>query len=161
MMKMKLFFRMLLCSLALVCFASCSNDNGNDKPFVDDGTYSYFGNIVVTQADNTTFTDENIKVDLVINGADKKVKMVINQVKFAEKMPVRLDVTADGFVFTQTGNVLYITGDKIVPTAAGGKMEKYTITNFKGQLDLDKNEFAMSMICGTDPVSYLGKARLN
>ncbi len=158
-MKVKMFFRMLMCSMALFALASCSGDDNPEDPSVmKDGKYTYHGNIVVTEEGGTYFTDEMIQLDLIINGADKKAKVVIRKVQFAEDMPVRVDVTIDGLDCTQTDKFLFITGNDIIPTMAGGPMAQYIVKNFKGELDLVKNELAMSMNCGSHPVSYLGRS---
>ncbi len=149
-----------MCAVVALAFAACSDDNGKDDPVLKDGVYSYVGKIVVDQTDGTFFTKENVQIDLTFNTENKTVKMVVNKVKFAANMPVELDMTVEGLTYTQAGDDLYVTGNNLVPTAMGGPFPAYTITNFKGDVDLDANDadYEFTMVCGKFPVKYDGRA---
>lgn len=150
-MKLKTFFRMILCSVALLSFVACT-DEKETPSFIDDGKICYMGDVVVS--DNTSFTDKDIVVELTFDEASKTVEMLIKQVKFAEAMPIRLDMTVQGISYTEAGSDITIAGNNIVPQAMGGPFPKYTITNLSGKVTGEGMVF--SMICGELPVSYTG-----
>lgn len=157
-MKLKLFFRMLLCSAALLSFAACSDDD-DDAPFIDDGVICYVGAVSVDQNDGTVFKDNNVKIDLTFYPESETATMVVNQVKFAEEMPIRLDMTVKGLAFSQVGSSISLAGSGIVPEAMGGPFPAYTITKFNGVATGE--QFSFEMMCGTYPVSFVGKASLS
>ena len=153
-MKLKTFLGMVLCAAALFAFTSCDNGNGDGLVLV--GNYDmYMGEITATQG-TSVFKDNGIVVELTFNNAAQSVNMVMNQVKFAEAMPVRLDIAIDGLSFTKTDKKVVITGDNIIPTALGGPFEKYIITRFSGTLDAEGN-LVFDMLCGGMPVNYIGE----
>lgn len=156
-MKLKLFLRMLLCSVSLFAFAACSDDE-EDEPFIEDGIISYVGAVAVDQNDGTTFTDKNIKIDLTFYPESETATMVVNQVKFAEAMPIRLDMTVEGITYNQVGNTIALTGSGIVPEAMGGPFPAYTITKFNGMATGELLSF--EMMCGEFPVTFVGYATL-
>ncbi len=157
---MKKFLGMLMCAVAVFAFAACSDDDDKDDPVIKDGVYSYIGDIVVDQTDGTFFTDKDVQVDLTFNKEDKTVKMVVNKVKFAENMPVEIDMTVDGLTYAQYGDELHIVGTYLVPTAMGGPFPAYEITGFGGRLQLDEHDayYGFSTYCGKFPVKYDGRA---
>ena len=155
-MKLKLFFRMLLCSMALLSFAACSDDD--DSLFIEDGIIAYVGDVVVDQNDGTTYTAKDVKIDLTFYAVANTAEMLVKQVKFAEKMPIRLDMTVKGIDFTIAGSGITIVGNNIVPEAMGGPFPAYTIINLSGKVT--DSDFSFSMKCGEFPVTFTGKAVL-
>ncbi len=154
-MKFRNFFRILLCSVALFSLAACSKEEA--PSFIDDGNTCYVGDIVVPGY-GSNFTDKDIKVELTFNEADKTVDMLIKEVKFAEAMPLRLDMTVKGISYTVAGSKITIVGDNIVPEAMGGPFEMYKITDLSGEVTA--SDFSFSMKCGEFPVTFTGKAVL-
>lgn len=154
-MKLKLFFRMLLCSMALLSFAACSDDD--DPLFIEDGVTAYVGNVVVDQNDGTTYTHKDVKIELTFDAVANTAEMLVKQVKFAEKMP-KLDMTVKGIDFTIAGSGITIVGNNIVPEAMGGPFPMWTITNLSGKVT--DSDFSFSMKCGEFPVTFTGKAVL-
>ncbi len=149
-----------MCAVVALAFAACSDDDGNDDPVLEKDLYSYYGNIVVDQTDGTFFTCENVKIDLAFDKENKTVKMVVNKVKFAEQMPVELDMTVEGLKYTIDGDDVHLVGNDIVPTAMGGPFPAYTITNFVGEVELAGiQEYEFRMVCGKFPVRYKGFTR--
>ena len=78
-MKLKLFFRMLLCSMALLSFAACSDDD--DPLFIEDGVTAYVGNVVVDQNDGTTYTDKDVKIELTFDAVANTAEMLVKQLR--------------------------------------------------------------------------------
>ncbi len=156
-MKLRKFFRILLCLVALFSFAACS-EKDEAPSFIDDGNTCYVGDIVVLGY-GSSFTDKDIKVELTFNGTDKTADMLIKEVKFAEAMPLRLDMAVKGISYTVAGSKITIAGDNIVPEAMGGPFEMYKITGLSGEIS--ESGISFTMTCGgIYPVSYTGEARL-
>ena len=84
--------------------------------------------------------------------------MKMMKVKFAEEMPLTLDMTVSGINYTSSGTKTLISGDQIVPTAMGGEFPAYTITGMSGEITNEGN-IRFSMKCGTFPLSFEGTAR--
>lgn len=154
-MKIKAFFRLLLCSAALILFAACSKDE-DQKAVIDPVGSTYMGDLIVDQNDGTTYTDKGIKISVAYDTENATATMIFYQVKFAERMPVRLDMTVSGVGYTVTASNIAIVGNNIVPYAMGGPFEQYTITNLSGTVTGEDMTFTMK--CGPYPVSFKGKA---
>ena len=77
------------------------------------------------------------------------------KVKFANGMPIKLDMVVEGVYYTEaTDGTLTLSGDGIVPYAMGGPFEKYTITNLKGEIT--DTVMSLDFMCGEYPVTYDG-----
>jgi len=81
-----------------------------------------------------TFQQKNITCTLKVD-AQGRGTLVIQRVKFAKMMPVRVDMSIAGLTVKKDrdGN-LTLTGTDIVPTAGEKSYPKKTITNFHGTL---------------------------
>lgn len=152
-MNLKSFMRMMMCALALFSFVACSDDDDvMDEPIK--GLYTFVGDLIVDQNDGTNYTDKNVKIDLNFNPDFGQVKMVVNQVKFAEAMPVRLDMTVEGISYMQSGIDVTMIANNIIPTAMGGPFPQYKITMFNGSIN--NGQFNFMMNCGEFPVMFKG-----
>ena len=81
-----------------------------------------------------TFQQKNITCTLKVD-AQGRGTLVIQRVKFAKMMPVRVDMSiADLTVKKDRDGNLTLTGTDIVPTAGEKSYPKKTITNFHGTL---------------------------
>jgi len=81
-----------------------------------------------------TFQQKNITCTLKVD-AQGRGTLVMQRVKFAKMMPVRVDMSIAGLTVKKDrdGN-LTLTGTDIVPTAGEKSYPKKTITNFHGTL---------------------------
>lgn len=131
---------------------ACENGNNNDLPNNPDESKCYNGSMTVDQNDGTVYTQEDVKVDYEIKG--DKLNFVMYKVKFANGMPIKLDMVVEGVNYTDVNGTYTITGDDIVPYAMGGPFEKYTITNLTGVIT--DTEFTLDFMCGEYPVTYEG-----
>ena len=138
-------------SIALLSL-SCENGDNNDLPNNPEENRCYVGTMVVDQNDGTTFTKEDVEVDYEIK--DGKVNFVMYKVKFAQGMPITLDMVVEGVDFEEANGTYTLSGDGIVPYAMGGPFEKYTITKLTGAID--DNTFTLDFMCGEYPVTYSG-----
>lgn len=139
-----------LCAVMLT--TACENGNNNDLPNNPDESKCYKGSMTVDQNDGTVYTQENVEVDYEIKG--DKLNFVMYKVKFANGMPIKLDMVVEGVNYTEVNGTYTITGDDIVPYAMGGPFEKYTITNLTGIIT--DTEFTLDFMCGEYPVTYEG-----
>ena len=133
-------------------FLSCENGEHNALPPKPDAQECYIGTMTVDQNDGTSYTQEEVKVDYEI--LDGKLNFVMYKVKFAEGMPIKLDMVVEGVdCFGVVGNYV-LAGDNIVPYAMGGPFEKFTITDLYGSITNDTMN--LSFMCGEYPVTYTG-----
>lgn len=130
--------------VATLLLASCEKKNTGNEP-----------------VDTDVFTLEDIRVEFAVDADDRTVgtiKMI--EVKFAEAMPLTLDMTIAGVTVAETAEGYTISGDDIVPTAMMGPNEtpfaQYTITDLEGTAT--EEGLTLSMKCGPSPVSYTGTA---
>jgi hypothetical protein len=109
--------------------------------------------MIVNQNDGTFYTQEDVKVDYEI--IDGKLNFVMYKVKFADGMPLKLDMVVEGVdCMGAVGNYV-LAGNDIIPYAMGGPFEKFTITNLVGAITNDT--MTLSFMCGEYPVTYSGK----
>ncbi len=139
-----------LCAVMLT--TACENGNNNDLPNNPDESKCYKGTMIVDQNDGTVYTQEGVEVDYEIKG--DKLNFVMYKVKFANGMPIKLDMVIEGVNYTEVNGTYTITGNGIVPYAMGGPFEKYTITNLTGIIT--DTEFTLDFMCGEYPVTYEG-----
>lgn len=90
---------------------------------------SFVGNMSIA-----TFQQKNITCTLKVD-AQGRGTLVMQRVKFAKMMPVRVDMSIAGLTVKKDrdGN-LTLTGTDIVPTAGDKSYPKKTVTNFHGTL---------------------------
>lgn len=143
------FFLLALLSLA---FVACENGENNTLPSNPVEGECYTGTMTVDQNDGTTYTQKEVEVDYEI--LDGKLNFVMYKVKFAEGMPIKLDMVVEGVDCSgEVGNYI-LAGNNIIPYAMGGPFEKFTITNLSGLITNDT--ITLSFMCGEYPVTYSG-----
>ena len=147
--RIKTLFLMALCAIVMV---ACENGHNNDLPNnpIDDKCYK--GTMVVDQNDGTFYTQNDVEVDCELR--DGKINFVMYKVKFANGMPIKLDMVVEGVDYTETEDGYELSGDGIIPFAMGGPFEKFTITNLTGTVT--STAFTLDFMCGEYPVTYEG-----
>lgn len=147
--RLKLLFSLAIMSLAVV---ACENGDNNALPPKPVDGECYTGTMTVDQNDGTFYTQDNVEVDYEI--LDGKLNFVMYKVKFADNMPIKLDMVVEGVDCIGAVGHYILAGDNIIPYAMGGPFEKYTITNLAG---LITNEtMTLSFTCGDYPVTFSG-----
>lgn len=141
--------------LAIVMLSvACENGDNNNLPTKPDTKSCYTGLLVVDQNDGTVFEKSSVEVDYELK--DGLLNFVMYKVKFAEAMPIKLDMVVEGVDYTEAlDGTLTLSGDGLVPYAMGGPFEKYTITKLTGEIT-DKT-MSLSFMCGEYPVTYTGE----
>ncbi len=146
--------RLISSILALVMLSvACENGHNNDLPNKPEEEGCYKGLLTVDQNDGTLYKQSDVEVDYELK--DGKLNFVMYKVKFANGMPIKLDMVVEGVYYTEaTDGTLTLSGDGIVPYAMGGPFEKYTITNLKGEIT--DTVMSLDFMCGEYPVTYDG-----
>lgn len=144
-----------MCAVALFSFASCLNDDGEQELTIDPLGYTFAGDIIVDQNDGTTYAESDVRVQVNFDETKETATLIIYNIKFAEAMPVRLDMIVDGLVYLNNPGFITLGGNNIVPFAMGGPFPAYTVRDFIGQLTT--SDLVFTMTCGEYPVSYVGK----
>jgi hypothetical protein len=144
--------RFLLLSLVSLAFVACENGDNNALPNKPVDSECYTGTMTVDQNDGTTYTQDEVQVDYEI--LDGKLNFVMYKVKFAEGMPIKLDMVVEGVDCIGAVGRYVLAGDNIVPYAMGGPFEKFTITKLAGAITNDT--MTLSFMCGEHQVEYTG-----
>ena len=144
--------RFLLLSLVSLAFVACENGHNNALPPKPEKGECYTGTMTVDQNDGTFYTQSDVQVDYEI--LDGKLNFVMYKVKFAEGMPIKLDMVVEGVDCVGAVGHYVLAGNNIVPYAMGGPYEKFTITNLVGAITDDT--MTLSFMCGEYPVTYSG-----
>ena len=147
--RLKLLFSLAIMSLAVV---ACENGDNNALPPKPVDGECYTGTMTVDQNDGTFYTQDNVEVDYEI--LDGKLNFVMYKVKFANGMPIKLDMVVEGVDCIGAAGHYVLTGDNIIPYAMGGPFEQFTITRLTGLITDDT--MTMSFLCGEYPVTYSG-----
>jgi hypothetical protein len=135
-----------------VLFASCENGDNNTLPPNPVEGECYVGTLKVDQNDGTFYTQEDVEVDYQI--IDGKLNFVMYKVKFADGMPLKLDMVVEGVDCIGALGNYTLAGNGIVPYAMGGPFEKFTITELVGLIT--NHTMTLSFNCGEYPVTYEG-----
>ena len=144
--------RFLLLSLVSLAFVACENGHNNALPPKPEKGECYTGTMTVDQNDGTFYTQSDVQVDYeILNG---KLNFVMYKVKFAEGMPIKLDMVVEGVDCVGAVGHYVLAGNNIIPYAMGGLFEKFTITNLSGLITDDT--MTLSFMCGEYPVTYSG-----
>ena len=147
--------RLILSLLALVMLSvACEDGHNNDLPNKPEEEGCYKGLLTVDQNDGTLYKQSDVEVDYELK--DGKLNFVMYKVKFANGMPIKLDMVVEGVDYIEaTDGTLTLSGDGIVPYAMGGPFEKYTITALTGEIT--DTVMSLDFMCGEYPVTYEGK----
>lgn len=151
-MKTLNYFLSALCAVALATSCEKEETPQNDVPTPQPKpTTEYVGSMTVDQMDGTSFTKEGVKVTYELTD-DSTMEIVMYGAKFAEAMPLELDMTISGVEYNKDDDGYILSGDNIVPYAMGGPFEQYTITGLVGSINNDG--MALDFTCGVFPVSF-------
>ena len=130
---------------------SCENGENNELPN-NPTNDCYVGTMKVDQNDGTLYTQTDVEVDYEIRNG--KLNFVMYKVKFANGMPLKLDMVVEGVDCIGALGNYTLAGNGIVPYAMGGPFEQFTITNLVGAITNDT--MTLGFMCGEYPVTYSG-----
>ena len=135
--------------LALGVGCDTGDNNLPTKPVEE----CYIGTLSVDQNDGTFYYQSNVKTTYEIR-AEGRLSFAMYNVKFAEGMPIKLNMFVDGVAFIEEDGQYTLSGNGLVPYAMGGPFEKFTITTLTGTLT--EESFSLEFLCGEYPVTYSG-----
>lgn len=151
-MKLVNYIISALCALAVL--TACENDDNtqnDNKPTPPAKEQSFIGTIKVDQNDGSIFEKEGVEVEYKLNN-EISMDIVMHKVKFAEAMPIELDMTIPGVSYLITDKYYGVSGDNIIPLAMGGEFPQFTITDMTGVIS-DKT-MELTFMCGEYYVEY-------
>jgi hypothetical protein len=149
----KLLLVLMLCTFAVACTEEKENNNTTIE---QTNSVNYIGTITVGEG-NDVFSEDSISIQ-TSKLVSAKMNIKLLQVKFAQAMPLRLDMEINGIDCVKENDGTYtLTGNNIVPIAMGGEFPTYTITNLNGTI-VD-SIFDVTMTCGSYPVAYRGVSK--
>lgn len=143
-----------LCYIICCCVVllSCSEDtergveHSNEK---DSSAIVYQGKITMTDG----FEQNSVKVDITYLN-DSLMTIRLFQVRFAENMPVSIDMEWRNIAYSINNNELIFSIDSIIPFALNGYLEAFTCYNVYGYTDNDNLIF--SFYCKGKTASFYG-----
>ncbi|MDR2894518.1 MAG: hypothetical protein LBU97_03555 [Alistipes sp.] len=168
---------LILTTLTALTLASCGKGPDTPpEPEEPSANSSFVGTFTVAPGTDDAFTLEGAEIRIIVGerSTTTVADMQMLRVKFAERMP-EMDITIPGLTMlsSATGDGYQLRGDGIVPTAMGGPVERYTITDLVGEISMTGATVAatpagrksvmtpatltVSMMCGIYPLSFTGR----
>ena len=145
----KLFFLWTAVTLLTACHI-----NTPEPPKTDDTkSYEAYGLLTIP---SSGFTKENVRTMFVLK-ENNELDLYMFDVKFANAMPVTIDMLIRGVGYANEGGEIVFYGDSIIPTAGGKPYEKYIVTDLQGIITADSVFITNNY--GTTPSVYAGKLK--
>lgn len=148
----KLLFLPLFALMALI-LPSCSDDDNNPGGGGEtiETTTTYNGKLIV----NGSYAKDS--VDCKVEFAEDKQSFTLDiyKVKFAEAMPVSIDIAIPGIPATANGNDVTFSGDTIVPLVGVVPSPAFTFYNIDGEIK--DGELKFSAVCTRGLFTFRGK----
>lgn len=145
-----------LCYIIFICccvvLISCSEDtergveHSNER---DNSAIVYQGKITMSDG----FEQNSVKVDITYLN-DSLMTIRLFQVRFAENMPISIDMEWRKLAYTTNDNKQIFSADSIIPFTLGGYLEAFTCYNVNGYTDNDSLIF--SFYCKGETASFYG-----
>lgn len=147
---MKKFFLFPLMVLAtLIALPACSDD---DKETIDPGkpetpvATTYTGRLTVN---NGAYIKENADCEITFAENGNKLTLNINNVKFAEAMPVTINFSVPEIpCVTENGKTIF-SGNDIVPLMGVAPAEAYKFSAITGSIENSALEFSATLTKGS------------
>ena len=148
-MKSKL--SILFFAIVAMMFVACESDDNEEQPLNN----TYVGSFEVASPSPALppYAEDNSKFEIVMN-KNKTLSLTMYDIKFNEKMPVRLNIAASNIAYTENDGNITASVDSIVPTVAGVPMEKYILYNL--EIGLDDDNLDVDFKCIGFDVDYDG-----
>ena len=148
----KLLFLPLFALMALI-LPSCSDDDNNPGgggEAIETAT-AYNGKLIV----NGSYVKDSTECYIEFAKDNKSLTLSINEVKFAEAMPVSIDIAIPGIPATANGNDITFSGDTIVPLVGVVPSPAFTFYNIDGEIK--DGELKFSAVCTRGLFTFSGK----
>lgn len=154
MKKLTTLFTLLL---TVTTLTSCQKDTDNTPETPEtpvETNTSFVGSVVVSEEGASDYyVKEDITV-VITAIHDTTLDFVMNGVRFAENMPMTIDMGVEGVSYSVAGDTYSLSGDNIIPTAMGGPFDRFPIGDLSGEFNTET--MTLSFLCGTYPVKFEG-----
>ena len=147
-MKKFLLFPILVLMTAVI-MPACSDDDKDKFPPETPEAATYTGTLIV----NNSFTKENTDCEITFNENGDKLTLKINGVKFAEAMPVTIDLSVEDIPCTTENEKTIFSGNNIVPMMGVVPAENYTFSNINGSIENSELKFNATLTKGSFTLS--------
>ncbi len=114
--------------------------------------YEAYGTVHVATDD---FIKENVRLLATVNKEGTTLDVKMFQVKFAEKMPVTIDMVIPKTEMTRLNDIVFFTADSINPMMGVFPVEKYMVTKLNGYIASDS--IIITNYFGPHYTEYRGK----
>ena len=145
----------LLAAAAIFAATGCDSDDAGKDPGNILGNGTYVGTVTVT---TPAFEKDDVEVKVTFADDRKTAKIEMFKVKFAETMPVTLDIKIPGVTAKEVSGSdgMSLSGENIIPLVGTNPYPLYTITGLTGTVTA--SELTLSMTMGAFPTTYSGTA---
>ncbi len=96
----------------------------------------YFGTTTVSAAGVDDFTSQSSSYSLDLDPAKGTATLHINNARFAETMPVGMNMDFKGIAFTVNGSTVELDCESLVPEIGGDPYPAFRISQLKGQFNV-------------------------
>jgi hypothetical protein len=144
-------------ALSTLLFVSCGDDKTtpDDPQLPDNG--NYVGTLTVMAGTDSEFTLEDVEVTFAVSEDETTADIEMLKVKFAEAMPVTLDVFIPAVTLNSTtsGYTVSCGEEGIIPTAMNGtEFPDKIFTEMSGSVTT--TTMSLEMKSGGDPLTFEG-----
>lgn len=127
--------------------------NAVEITVVDPGKIEGMVFVGTTTVDDS-FSLSDIRFELTPGQSGSTVDLMMWEIKFAEQMPMTLDIEVPGIGYSGTAGAFSLVAETIVPLVGGAPMADRTITGLEGSIEGEKLELNFNV--GTNHVAYEG-----
>ena len=149
-------FKHMFLALATLAAIGCNKNTPEETAGPKEG--SYVGTVTVNSTSGEVFDNENIEVSFTPSKDGKTATLVMYQIKFTPKMPMKLDVTIPDVNISAEGEDIKLACAEVVPLAMGGPFPNYTVTDLTGKISGDNLTFSLNF--GATPTSFSGSIKI-
>ena len=144
---MKKFFLFPLMVLAtLIAIPACSDDDKEKFPPETPVATTYTGTLTVNGG---AYIKEDADCEITFAESGDKLTLNIYQVKFAEGMPLTIDLSVPGIdCSTENGKTIF-SGNDIVPLMGVAPVEAYKFSSITGSIENSALNFAATLTKGS------------
>lgn len=142
-----------LFALMTIILPSCSDDDNNSGGGGENIETStiYNGKLIV----NGSYTKDSVDCKVEFTEDKQSFTLDIYKVKFAEAMPVSIDIAIPGIPATINGDDVTFSGDTIVPLVGVVPSPAFTFYNIDGEIK--EGELKFSATCTRGLFTFSGK----
>ncbi len=115
---------------------------------------NYLGEYEVKEDGDSKYTEDEAEFILELEPKDSTLTLTMNDIKFSQFMPVRLNIVANDVKYLMEGGKITAKIENIIPTVQGAPMEKYKLYNL--EIEVQDSELDVKFDCKDSNVEYSG-----